>query len=254
MAENAAVRLITRLSNYFISDRLLDDILVDARQRAPILVAILLSSSASALLLLIALSSLYFISSDPLHLLAVAMAALTLLGYMVTLWHFKRHQALLSAADLYALTTTFATVAPCTITGGISSSPYVSLILVVPVFLFLISGRKQGVYWTVATIACVAVLSVSEFMGMEFPQVIAPSYMTGFTLVAWLTTVGLLILGLDSYETNVEALKSRILAEENTPDNGGYRQGNFAEHDKVDSSNQANPLLPAKNIVKIRPR
>ena len=254
MPKNRRGQLIARLSQHFISDRLLEDDLVDASQRAPILVSILLCSSASALILIIALGTLYGISGDPLHLLASLMAVLTLIGYLGTLWHFKQHQALLPAADLYALTTTFATVAPCTITGGISASPYVCLILIVPVFLFLIAGSKQGMYWTVATIAGVAVLSVSEFFGMEFPQVIAAPYMAAFSLATWSTTLALLLIGLVSYERNVDALKNRISAERNSPAQPGYRQINFPEHDKVDSSNQEPALSNSKNTLNLRSR
>jgi hypothetical protein len=254
MPENAPGQLIAKLSQYFISDRLLEDELVDARQRAPILVTILLSSSMSALITMIALGTLYAISRDPLHLLASLMAVLTLVGYLGTLWHFKQHQAVLPAADLYALTTTFATVAPCTITGGMSASPYVCLILIVPVFLFLIAGRKQGMYWTAATIAGVAVLSASEFFGMEFPQVIAAPYMAAFSLATWLTTLSLVLMGLISYEKNVEALKNRISGERNPAAQQAYRQINFPEHDKVDSSNQEPALFNSKNTLTLRPR
>jgi hypothetical protein len=254
MRDNKPGQFIARLSQHFISDRLLEDELVDSRQRAPILVAILLSSSMSALVMMIALGTLYAISRNPLHLLASLMAVLTLVGYLGTLWHFKQHQALLPAADLYALTTTFATVAPCTITGGMSASPYVCLILIVPVFLFLIAGRKQGMYWTVATIAGVAVLSASEFFGMEFPQVIAAPYMAAFSLATWLTTLSLLLMGLVSYEKNVEALKNRISGERKNLTQKGYRQTSFPEHDKVASSNQETALINSKNTLTLRSR
>ncbi len=254
MPENTPGQLIARLSQYFNSDRLLEDELVDARARASILLGILLCSSASALILMIALGTLYGISGDPLHLLASLMAVLTLVGYLGTLWHFKKHQALLPAADLYALTTTFATVAPCTITGGMSASPYVCLILIVPVFLFLIAGRKQGMYWTVATIAGVAVLSVSEFFGMEFPQVIAAPYMAAFSLATWSTTLGLLLIGLNSYERNADALKNRLSGERKPLTQEGYRQTSFPEHDKVASSNQETTHFNSKKTLTLRSR
>jgi hypothetical protein len=254
MRDNKPGQFIARLSQHLISDRLLEDELVDSRQRAPILVTILLSSSLSALVMMIALGTLYAISRNPLHLLASLMAVLTLGGYLGTLWHFKQHQALLPAADLYALTTTFATVAPCTITGGMSASPYVCLILIVPVFLFLIAGRKQGMHWTVATIAGVAVLSASEFFGMEFPQVIAEPYMAAFSLATWLTTLSLLLMGLVSYEKNVEALKNRISGERKNLTQKGYRQTSFPEHDKVASSNQETTLINSKKTLTLRSR
>ena len=254
MAVNKHGNLMLRLGQHLISDRLLEDELVDSRQRAPILVAILLSSSVSALVIMIALGTLYAATANPPHLLASLMAVLTLAGYLGTLWHFKQHQALLPAADLYALTTTFATVAPCTITGGMSASPYVCLILVVPVFLFLIAGRKQGMYWTVATIAGVAVLSASEFLGMQFPQVIAAPYMASFSLATWLTTLSLLLMGLVSYEKNVEALKNRISGERKSASDTEYRQTSFPDHDKVESSNQEAPVINANNTINLTPR
>lgn len=254
MPEDRPDPLIIRVSRSFITDRLLDDELVDARERAPILVGILLCSTVSALLLMIALGTLYSFSREPLHLVATLIAMLTFAGYVSTLWHFKQRQALLPSADLYALTTTFATVAPCIITGGMSASPYTCLILVVPVFLFLIAGRKHGLYWTMATMSGVGVLFAAEFLGLELPQVIPEQHMAAFTVITWLTTLALLILGLVTYEENVEALKNRISVPPRQPTLEEHHQFGAPGNDENDTRTHATPAFHSNNVVTLAPR
>lgn len=201
------------LNRYFISDRLLQDTLRDSRQRALVLVGVLAISALSGSMMGLALGSLYLVTHNPLHLLATGIAVVTVATYMCTLWHFKRMQELLPAANLYGLATTFSTIAPCMITGGIADTPYLPLILVVPIFLFLIAGKRAGIQWSLAALACLLVLLAVESMGVKFPQVIPQSEMGLFRFMTWLTTLGLLVLGLVSYEGDFEALTRRILEE-----------------------------------------
>ena len=131
-------KLFQSLNKTFISDRLLQDTLNDARQRALVLVGVLVVSAVSGLSMALGLTALYAFNREPLYLAAIVIAVITVLGYLCTLWYFKVKQALLPAARYYGITTTFSTVMPCVITGGISASPYATVILVVPIFLFLI--------------------------------------------------------------------------------------------------------------------
>ncbi|MFT4519416.1 MAG: diguanylate cyclase (GGDEF)-like protein [Halioglobus sp.] len=213
MLTTVAIPAVSRLMQLFISDRLLQDSLVDSRQRAPILVAMLAISSVSALSLTVMLSQLYFSSGSQLFMLATLMAGITLLGYLGTLWYFKQKQALLSAVNLYATTTTFSTLAPCMITGGLSSSPYFPLVLVVPTFIFLIAGRKYGFYWSLIAASCVLAIYLLELNGVVFPQIIPEANMAFFSLSVWLMALMLLVFGLISYEVSFEGLTNRIIAE-----------------------------------------
>jgi diguanylate cyclase (GGDEF)-like protein len=213
MSNNFAVLLYDKLNQIFITDRLQENSLNDAHLRANILVGVLLISSLSGLGLVFALGAAYGSSGDPLLLIATLIASITVIGYLGTLWYFRQRQALLPAANLYALTTTFSTVTPCLITGGISNSPYLSLVLVVPIFLFLMAGRRSGIYWTLVAVICVALLLLLESFGMKFPQVIPEASMAWFRFAIWLTTLMLLVIGLISYEGNFETLTKRISAE-----------------------------------------
>ena len=201
------------LNRLFISDRLLQDTLRDSRQRALVLVGVLAISAIAGMGLVIALGTLYFFSGNPLHLLATGIAVITVTAYVCTLWYFKHKQALLPAANLYGLATTFSTVVPCMITGGISSTPYLPLVLVVPIFLFLIAGKKAGISWSLFAVACLLALLVLEQAGIQFPQIVSEPTMGIFRYFIWLTTLGLLVLGLVSYEGDFEALTRRILEE-----------------------------------------
>lgn len=213
MLKNLAKSLYDRLNEIFFTAQLQEDSLNDAGMRARILVGVLLISALSGLGLILALGVAYGTSGEPLLLIATLIASITVIGYLGTLWFFKQRQALLPAANLYALTTTFSTVTPCLITGGISSSPYLSLVLVVPIFIFLMAGRRYGIYWTVVAVICVALLLLLESSGLVFPQVIPEASMASFRFATWLTTLMLLVMGLISYEGNFETLTKRISAE-----------------------------------------
>lgn len=206
-------KLFESLNEIFISDRLLQDTLNDSRQRALILVGVLAVSAFSGLFMTVGLGVLYTLTEEPLHLFATLIGAFTVAGYLGTLWLFKRRQMLLPAANLYGITTTFSTVVPCAITGGISVSPYLTVVLVVPIFLFLIAGRSYGVYWSLVVATCVAVLLILESFGLVFPQIIPDANLAAFSFTTWIMTLSLLVLGLISYEGDFESLTKRILEE-----------------------------------------
>lgn len=213
MSRDFFAEVLNKLNSTFVTDRLLEGSLNDARQRAKILVGVLAISALSGIFLTLMLGATYIANGEPLFLAATLIALMTVTGYLGTLWYFKWKQSLVSAANLYALSTTFSTVMPCTITGGVTDSPYLSLVLVVPIFLFLIAGRRYGFYWSLIAVGCVASLLVLETNGVIFPQILAESERASFTVTTWITTLALLVMGLIGYEGNFERLTERISAE-----------------------------------------
>ncbi len=207
------MEILEKLNRIFISDRLLQNSVDHARQRAVVLLGVLMISALSGLVITLSLTILYNFSSKTLHLQAALIAWLTVTGYVGTLWYFQRRQTVLAAANLYALTTTFSTIFPCMITGGISASPYLILVLIVPIFMSLIAGRTYGMYWTLVTICCVALLLIIESAGVQFPQILPDGWTGYFNFVTWLTTLGLLVLGIAIYETNFEKMNEQITVE-----------------------------------------
>jgi diguanylate cyclase (GGDEF)-like protein len=207
------MNFLNRFSQMFLSDKFLVDPISDTRQRAVILVGVLVISVVSGSAMVATLAILYNASGKLLHLAALLIAVLAVAGYLGTLWFFQRRQTLLPSSNLYALTTTFSTVVPCVITGGISGSPYLTVVLVVPIFLFLIAGRKYGMYWTLVTVFCVATLLLAETFGVKFPQGIPDAWVGYFSFISWLTTLGLLVLALSTYESNFENLNRTIIQE-----------------------------------------
>jgi diguanylate cyclase (GGDEF)-like protein len=205
--------LFEKVSNVLLTDALEGGSLSDPRQRAMILVGVLVISTGAAFLVTLSLFGLYFFTGVSLHLTAAIGAALTVFGYIATLFHFKHNQRLLPAAHLYAITTTFSTILPCLITGGVTVSPYLFMVLVVPIFLFLIAGRRYGIFWSLATAVCVVILLAVESAGVTFPQIIAPQWMPLFQFSTWMMTLTLLVLGLFGYDRNFETLTRRIVQE-----------------------------------------
>lgn len=213
MSRSITGELANKLERTFVTDRLLEGSLNDARQRAKVLVVVLAISFLSGVCLTAALGISFLTNNEPLYLAATIIAFITVTGYLGTLLYFKWRQSLLSAANFYALTATFSTVMPCTITGGVNASPYLPLVLVVPIFLFLVSGRRHGVYWSLIVVACVATLLVLEMSGTTFPQIIPASAHSTFAFFTWVATLFLLVMGLIAYEGNFERLAERITAE-----------------------------------------
>jgi diguanylate cyclase (GGDEF)-like protein len=205
--------LLDRLYSIYVTDRLLQGSLNDAPQRAKILVAVLAIHALSGICWTLMLGITWLVNDDPLFFAATIIGLITIAGYLGTLWYFKLQQSLLSAANFFALTTTFSTVMPVTISGGVTASPYLALVLVVPIFLFLIAGRRYGIYWSLVAVACVATLLALESTGVTFPQILSDSARATFTFTAWVTTLTLIVLGLVAYEGNFERLTERISAE-----------------------------------------
>lgn len=205
--------LFDAVGRVMISDRLDGGTLSDPRQRAMILAGVLVVSAVAACFLTAGLGVVYLYTKSELHLAAALISAQTLIGYVGTLLYFRVRQALLPAAHLYAVTSTFSTFVPCLITGGLLHSPYLPMILIVPSFLFLMAGRRHGVLWGAITVACVLGLLLAETAGVVFPQAIPEDLMPLFRFGAWMMTLCLLVLGLYGYDSNFESLTRRISAE-----------------------------------------
>ena len=69
-----------RLNRTFVTDRLLEGSLNDARQRAKVLVMVLAISAMSGCFLVLALGTTYLINRDPLFLAATMMAVISVAG------------------------------------------------------------------------------------------------------------------------------------------------------------------------------
>ena len=201
------------VSSFMISDRLQGGGLSDPHQRAMILAGVLVISSISGCFLTAGLGAVYLHTENELHLTAAAFSAQTLIGYVGTLLYFKVRQELLPAANLYALTSTFSTFFPCLITGGLVLSPYLSMILIVQIFLFLMAGRRHGIIWSAVTAICVMSMLLAESAGIVFPQAIPDELMPMFRFGTWMMTLSLLVLGLFGYDSNFENLTRRISEE-----------------------------------------
>jgi diguanylate cyclase (GGDEF)-like protein len=212
-AETEFERLYARLTNAIVPETLDGADLNDPRQRALILVGVVLISGFSAVMFTTALSVLFFVSGDPLHLIAAAMALVTVFGYLGTFVYFKMRHRLLPAANMYALTTLLSTVFPCLITGGVKESPYLAMVLVVPIFLFLIAGRVRGVQWSILSSILVSGILMLEHSGVTFPQAIPEAHLPTFTLITFTTTLSLLVMGLFTYESSFESFTARLSAE-----------------------------------------
>jgi diguanylate cyclase (GGDEF)-like protein len=87
------------------------------------------------------------------------------------------------------------------------------MVLVVPIFLFLIAGRVRGVQWSVLTSIAVTSLLMLEQTGFEFPQTIPAEFLPSFTLITFSTTLSLLVMGLFTYESSFETFTARLTAE-----------------------------------------
>ena len=81
----------------------------------------------------------------------------------------------------------------------------------------------------------------------------AETGVAGFTIATWLTTLGLLIVGLITYDESVKALKNRLSTESRPPAREEFQQLGASGNDEDDKSH-ASSLFHSNNVVTLAPR
>lgn len=99
------------------------------------------------------------------------------------------------------------------ITGLSWQSPYLPLIMFLPVWAFLICDIKSGLLWSCATASVFCVVFLLEPLALNFPQVLPETVMSQTRLAAWLMTVSLVALCVYAYQSSYKHLSDRLAKE-----------------------------------------
>lgn len=178
-----------------------------------ILGVVLLSSFFDALLLLLLWLSPY--PQDPQQRsIALGITAAVLFCYLASLVYYRSRQTIIGPANLYAVGVLFATSLPGVITGGFLYSPNMQIIIVVPVWAFLMAGRRYGLLWTAITLLVLFAYYLLEINGVVMPQGIPEQYMASIKLLTWLVSISLVVVCLFIYEISVSILTTRLNEEQ----------------------------------------
>lgn len=159
--QEGVLALLLRLFDWFIPL----DIRTDKvqRTRAYILIGIILLNLCLCLFFAVAL---WFTSLSPLGLQVVAGVILTSTAlYMVALGVFRWQHSLVLAGNIAVLAIYVAVLIGILITGGYGVSPFMSLWIVVPVFVFPMAGSRSGIVWTGIVFITINLLMLAKELG-----------------------------------------------------------------------------------------
>ena len=214
MAIENPEKLLQTIPNWFIRKELRVETDSAHYMRATIILGVvMLSSFFDALLLFFLWISPY--PEDQLqHSIALGISALVLLCYLASLVYYKSQQTIIGPANLYAAGVLFATALPGVITGGFLYSPNLQIIIVVPVWAFLMAGRRYGLLWTAITVLVLLAYYLLEINGIDMPQGIPEEYIATIKLLTWLVSISLVVVCLFIYEVSVNMLTNRLNEEQ----------------------------------------
>lgn len=205
--------IVRSLLEWFLSDIAKEDRQAEAYLRGVIIVGVILMSSLFAALLCVGLLYSPYPENPADKRIAVAIAALTLLCYLASLLHYKLTHRLVAASNGYAIGVLVATSLPGFITGGMLYSPNMQIIIVIPVWAFLMAGRHYGLLWAGIVTAVLVAYFIGEQQGVVFHQVIPDEYLLRVKLATWLVALNLVVICLVVYEVNFSMLTDRLTKE-----------------------------------------
>ncbi|ARN73690.1 GGDEF domain-containing protein [Oceanicoccus sagamiensis] len=182
--------------------------------RATIVLGVAMMSSCFALLVMIGLFFSPYPSNPEHKLAALGITAVVLLCYMASLIYYKYRQTIIGPSNLYATGVLVATTLPGILTGGFLSSPNLQIIIVVPVWAFLMAGNRNGLMWSAITLLAISAYYVAELLGVRFPQTIPANAEATLKLITWSIAIALVVLCLYLYEVNLVRLTERLQKEQ----------------------------------------
>ena len=152
--------------------------------RARILVALLLYHVAlSAAIVILAA----FAHSERVGFntaIAASFSLVMLITYASCLYLFRATGSILLTGHVFALTIFTIVIAAAFITGGFIS-PTLQIIMVIPVLVFLIAGRKAGLQWLLAVLLTQGFFYQAFLHNVTFPQILPISTLATVEIGVW---------------------------------------------------------------------
>jgi len=147
------------------------------------------------------------------HIVGLVVAGLTITFYIVCLIILKRTASLTLAGNLYGLGVYCGITAAAAVTGGFQKSPFLQILLIVPLFLFLICGRRWGYVWTLTIIATFSVFFALSLAGIEVPDIASTAHQDVIVFLLWVVLCFSLMTCLAIYDGLNESLARRMRIE-----------------------------------------
>jgi diguanylate cyclase (GGDEF)-like protein len=102
---------------------------------------------------------------------------------------FRATGAFVVCGNLFAASAYVIMLTAVAILGGFSESPATILLMLVPVYVFLLAGRQLALAWSLLVVSTIVVLYLLEQRGMQFPQILPPTLLPLASLVMWLAVL-----------------------------------------------------------------
>lgn len=155
------------------------------------------------------------------HIVLVSSATtmlFTVIGWLI----LRFGRSIIVASHWYALTFLVGLSLPAMITGGLWNSPYIELIVIVPVWSFLMLGRIPGIIWTSLTLLILLIFFIAENSGLVFPQVIPDIFLSISRLGALILSLTLVVVCIYWYDFSIENLQVVLRQERKSGDYNSY--------------------------------
>ena len=146
-------------------------------------------------------------------LISEVVAALTIVGYSISLISLRYSGRLTVAIKIYSVTILANIVSVVFLTGGFSESPQLILLLFVPIWSFLMLEQKDGLIAGVVVAVVVVSLYFLEASGFVFQQYIPVGARPFMQLQAWVGQLVILVSGLYIHVHRYNALNGRLNVE-----------------------------------------
>lgn len=132
------------------------------------------------------------------------------IGCLVVL---KRTGSLVLAGNLYGLGAYCGITAAVAVTGGFQNSPFLQILLIIPLFQFLICGRRWGYTWTLVIIVTFTVFFALSLLGIRVPDLASTAHQNVIVFLLWVMLCFSLMTCLAIYDGLNESLAKRMRRE-----------------------------------------
>jgi diguanylate cyclase (GGDEF)-like protein len=127
------------------------------------------------------------------------LTALTFVFYTACLVLFRVSGAFLVSGNLFATCAYVIMLAACFVSGGFSRSPATVVMLVVPVYAYMLADLRSGTVWSVIVSLTVTALYVAETHGFHIPQMLDPGFLPLASLMTWMAVLVVIVSSLLVY-------------------------------------------------------
>jgi len=133
------------------------------------------------------------------YLVSVLMVLILSAGYLAALLSLKFQGNLVLAVNIFSMVSTLIIIGLVPITGGVSG-PITPLSVVIPVWAFLMGGRRVGLLWFAIVVIVMSTIYVLGLTGVNYSQSMPAEAIPSISFLIWLMAVVISIACFSMYE------------------------------------------------------